>query len=132
MAYLVWNPAPRLMTGAPKSGRALMLAACLALPWQSAAALTTCRFETECFEAETCDDSGFEIELNGDVSEIWTEYSTLRVVYDHVGRAGFSVMAEDGGAVYLLTIAPDDSARLSVHMEGPVAVTYLGSCEGGE
>lgn len=89
-----------------------------------AGAETLCRFETECFEADECAVSAFELRLDAARTVMGTEFGDLAVV----AEAGGALIAEGTGAVYMLSIE-EAGARLSVQMEGPMVVSYLGACE---
>lgn len=100
-------------------------------PALPALAALECNFQQECFEAEGCQSSTFALEaaLDGEVLDLSTEFGALEVMH-HLSEPGLlSVFARDSGAAYLLS-SGEDGARLSVHVEGPLAVTYIGSCEG--
>ncbi len=113
----------------------MLLAVCLPV---AASAKTYCVFQTECFEAEACAESTFRLDFegggsaggtrlsNGVVAE--TEFGDLPgyVIRQSEGAATYAF--ETGSAMYFLSFEGRD-ARLSVHMEGPMVVGYLGTCE---
>ena len=112
------------------------------LPSPGLAATTICRFETECVEAEAC---------------AATDYAA-RIVRPGERTSGAGTFSDDAGTVVLtklpgpdaathfsagngegayegafgmmfLTTGEDGTARLTVHFEeGPMAITYLGTC----
>lgn len=106
--------------------------AMLALTAGAAQAQMVCQFEAECFEQDGCMESGFGLTViegeNGLVFE--TEFGDLNVVHFGPSSVYFVGLAEGEGARYLLSSVADGDARLSVHLEGPIAVTYLGQCKG--
>ena len=101
-------------------------------------AKTYCVFSSECFEADACTDSSFRLdfEKGGDAGA--ARVSSGVTARTEFGDLGGFIIKQDGdqdtiafegpGAFYFLTVAGRD-ARLSVHMEGPLVVTYLGTCE---
>lgn len=92
-----------------------------------------CRFEQECFEAEACTVADFALDIEGHATEgvtATTDFGPLEgSIITRDGTARHLVL-EGPGAIYFLSIG-ESGARLSVHMEGPVMVSYLGTCEGG-
>lgn len=112
--------------------RRLGLAAGVALMAGGAQAMT-CTFEAECFEQDGCMESGFGFEVttsDAGALQFVTEFGDLEVVWSAEDIGTFSGVATGAGAQYFLTHGPE-GARLSVHLDGPVAVTYIGQCEGG-
>jgi hypothetical protein len=112
--------------------RRLGLAACMAVMAGSAQAMI-CTFEAECFEQDGCMESGFGFEVmtsDEGALQFVTEFGDLDLVWSSDDIGTFSGVATGAGAQYFLTSGPD-GARLSVHLDGPVAVTYIGQCEGG-
>ena len=102
------------------------------------AAKTYCVFETECFEADVCAESTFRFDFEkGGGAGANTVNSGVQAVTEFGDLGGYflkqdgdvdTIAFEGPGAFYFLTVAGRD-ARLSVHMEGPLVVTYLGACE---
>ena len=96
-----------------------------------------CTFETECFGADGCSTSGYELRLaiSGDevaVSDVSADF-TAPVLRDGEGAfVGFHDRRADGSQ-YLLTLSEDGAARYSVHMprEG-LLISYLGACASAE
>lgn len=103
-----------------------------------ALAKTYCVFETECFEAEVCTPSTlrFDFDKGGgagaarisSVVQATTEFGDLGGFFIKQDGDTDTIAFEGAGAFYFLTVTGRD-ARLSVHMEGPMVVTYLGTCE---
>jgi hypothetical protein len=92
-----------------------------------------CTFEQECFETDGCMASGFGFEVTAndeDVVQFVTEFGDLDVVWSTDEIGSFMGLATGAGARYFLTTGPE-GARLSVHLDGPTTVTYIGQCEGG-
>ncbi|THH38539.1 hypothetical protein E4Z66_02930 [Aliishimia ponticola] len=105
---------------------------CLTGPGLAASA---CLFTAECFEADGCAESGFTLDLADadDAGRVVaaTEFGDLTGRGLERAAVGVSYVLEGAGAVYLLTMSGTD-ARLSVHMEGPIVATYLGTCDAGQ
>ncbi|MDQ2088598.1 hypothetical protein [Marimonas arenosa] len=89
-----------------------------------------CAFSTECYEADACTGTSFAIEVDIDGKGISTDYGDLTVVaVKETGRLT-TLFATGQGAEYLLSLTPQ-AARFTTHSnEGPLAITYLGTCEG--
>lgn len=99
----------------------ILWAGVLSVVASGAAADMACSFGTECFDGEACGESGFSLSIVGDAME--TEFGSYPVQ-----DLGGALYAAGDGAHYLLTTG-DSGARLSVHMDGPMVVSYLGTCE---
>lgn len=103
-----------------------ILAICLAGP----ALAISCGFDTECYEAQDCGESDFSAEVLLEEQIIATAFGDLIIVAVKQAETLITLFATGTGAEYLMSIGPEAS-RLSVHMnEGPVAMTYMGQCEG--
>lgn len=91
-----------------------------------------CRLTTECFEAEVCADTDFEVSLepapdNRDAMILKTPSETLEAVLSGNLRE-FFLVAKTARAVHLFSLDVAGAARYTVHMSGPISVTYLGQC----
>ncbi|MEL6242577.1 MAG: hypothetical protein AAFV87_02795 [Pseudomonadota bacterium] len=113
-------------------------ATCIALALPCVVSATTyCSFEQECFEADACGDAAFLFEYTDNANgarlqqgvTASTEFGDLGGYVMRRDETSVSYAFEGPGAMYFLTVE-DAVARLSVHMEGPIVVTYLGRCEG--
>lgn len=102
-----------------------------------------CRFATECREDEPCAENGYGVTLNGDAGGLDEGAMVVSVVMSSetgdteiVGVRDAGAMSLSGGsfdARHLLTVAPDGTARYTVHYsDGPQVVSYLGRCEAEE
>lgn len=114
--------------------RALALAA---LPLAAQAA--DCAFDAECVEDEPCAETAYAARIVGpgagmtgpatlvdDAGSVALEAAGPGV---WVGGDGRGAYAGRFGAM-MLTTGEDGTARLTVHFtEGPMAITYLGTCE---
>lgn len=120
---------------------------CIALIWAHAAqAEVKCNFTAECMAGEACADTTFSLAYQvttcprapgprgisavadfGDLSGIELDNGCSGTGPEVANRFALS----GDGATYLLTLHGSD-ARLSVHMDGPMAITYQGTCEAEE
>ena len=94
----------------------------------------TCHFTTECFESEPCSDTdfGFVVNHNDDVGFIiQTDAENIDgLVFDNrFPEETSTLIGQTETAYHMLTIAPDGTARYSLHMQGPMVVSYMGQCE---
>ena len=99
-----------------------------------------CLFDFECFETETCAESGFEATLSGKAGGL-TESDMVvdvKMISDAettpmLGVRSGAAMSLSGGsfdARALLTIGAEGAARYTLHLiDGPLALTYLGTCK---
>ncbi|MFD1344257.1 hypothetical protein [Litorisediminicola beolgyonensis] len=101
-----------------------------------------CRFGTECYEAETCQSTDFELTVEGraggsDETALMAGATLGSVAGDVEALGAFAegVLSLTGGDLdgrHLLTVT-GDAARYSVHYsDGPMVISYLGACEGAE
>lgn len=100
-----------------------------------------CLFTTECVEDAACADAAFRMDLFVPGAPGGARLQTgLRAVTDFGDLSGYSLsrspdvalhVFEGSGAHYVPSVGTD-AARLSVHMEGPMVVSYLGICEAPE
>lgn len=107
--------------------KAVMVLACLATP----AVAIECNFKTECFEGEACIDTAYDISIeeNDGATTLVTVAETIPV-----SLGGSDVMRVYVGvtdsAFHLLSRAADGTARYTNHLfQGPMVVSYLGTCE---
>ncbi|WP_439110546.1 hypothetical protein [Lentibacter sp.] len=108
--------------------KALCLGASLAAASPAAAFL--CRFDTECYEADSCAPSTFMLEVQLEDNSISTEAGDWIIVAKKTEPALITMFAAAKGTEYLMSITPE-AARLSGHLNaGPRAIQYLGTCEG--
>lgn len=102
----------------------------LPLAVQAEEAPFTCRFTTECYEAEPCSDSDFSLTVDLEQKAIRTEYGDLTVVAVKREAGLKTLFATGQGAEYLMSVTPQ-AARLSTqNNKGPEMLGYIGSCEG--
>ncbi|MGR3435573.1 MAG: hypothetical protein ACU0CO_11910 [Shimia sp.] len=108
----------------------LSLAALFASVALPAAAQTICTFTIECVEAHPCTDAAFDLILTGQAFESVNGDVPL-VMLDRIGE-GLHAYAAGDATFQMLTVG-DVAARLSVHYsDGPLTVTYSGTCEATE
>lgn len=95
-----------------------------------------CSFELECFEDEACAETtlGFEVTQNPEKPaqmQMITDSETLQGVGFRRDGPRHVVFFGDTAA-HLLTLYENNAARYSAHLEGVLAITYHGTCEGIE
>ena len=98
-------------------------------------AYASCRFTTECFETEVCTDTDFSFAVNHNDDlgfVIQTDAENIGgLVFDNRGTdAASTLIGQTETAYHMLTINPDGAARYTVHMAGPMMISYAGQCEG--
>lgn len=102
--------------------------------WAGGDIFAQCQFDQECLEGESCNSTSFELTVrHSDAMAFELETiaeSVPGIVFDNRHPdAASTLLAASATAHHLLTISPEGAARYTVHMQGPFAVTYLGSCE---
>jgi len=101
----------------------------------------TCNFEIECFETENCVETGFSTQLTGVSGGMAADNMIVDATLQSdaastpmLGLQSAGSYALSGGtfdARHFLTIAATGGARYGVHLaDGPIAITYHGTCEG--
>lgn len=93
-----------------------------------------CRFVTECFETESCSDTDFSVDIQAgpdgpDHVLLVTPSETLDATLAGSEDLGL-LMAMGETALHVISTSASGDARYSVHMAGPMLVTYHGTCEG--
>lgn len=91
-----------------------------------------CQFETECFEAEACDETAFELNVSKSDDGV-----VLGSIADEVqGQSSMNdrgtelIVAQGLSTLQILTVGTDGTARYTLHLtDGPAVLSYLGSCE---
>ncbi|MBD3739038.1 hypothetical protein BMG00_00165 [Thioclava marina] len=112
-------------------------------PTQVAPATLACHFTTECYEAEPCQGTAYDAELQvipqksaftpntkltSDAGSVWMSFYPQGSGSWLAEPARF--LGFDASATHLITRGPDGAARYTVQMtEGPMVISYLGSCE---
>lgn len=87
----------------------------------------TCTFTTECFEAEACQETNFEITIEGDT--LVTIAETIPVTSGGSDTKGVFV-GYTSSAFHVLTREKSGPARYSTHIfDGMMMVNYMGTCE---
>ncbi|MEP3346199.1 MAG: hypothetical protein ABJN34_00495 [Litoreibacter sp.] len=91
-----------------------------------------CTFTAECFEAESCSDTAFNLSIEAQSGRVSLVSDAETVPVTSSGNDDFRIYA--GGnenAYHLLSLGSDGTARYSTHINGgPLMVNYLGTCEG--
>ena len=116
--------------------RILIIAALMACTARAAYAVE-CSFTTECFDAEECTETDYSLVIGHDdygIPILETISETLRVTaIAGDGENHSTVTATGEGAIHLLTRATGGDARYTVHLtEGPMTISYLGTCKAGD
>jgi hypothetical protein len=97
-------------------------------------AATQCTFTTECFEAEACTETSFAVSL--DETDAGLTLSSDAESFPVALGGSDKVRVYVGftqSAFHLLTATDTKSARYTTHIyDGPLLVSYLGSCEASE
>lgn len=95
----------------------------------------TCIFSKECFEDEACIATEFKLLIDSpqddpDGLNLITDSETLPVeIISVVDRVRIQLLAKSESAVHLLSWKfRKGYTRYTVHMQGPLAVTYHGVC----
>lgn len=93
----------------------------------------TCTFVTECFETESCSETEYAVDIaagpNGpDHVQLVTPSETLDATLAGSMDLGL-LMAMGETALHVISTSTSGDARYSVHMAGPMLVTYHGICE---
>ncbi|QGX98571.1 hypothetical protein EI983_09890 [Roseovarius faecimaris] len=103
---------------------------CLALISAAPAQAFNCLFDTECYEAEGCAASNFDIDVSTEDKTLSAAFGDLTILAIKRSESLVTLFATGGGAEYMLSATPE-AARLSVQMnQGPLVLSYLGICEG--
>lgn len=104
-----------------------MVGLCLATP----AAAIECNFTKECFEAEACTATLFDIEIDETegARKIVTPAETVPVSLGGSDLVRIYVGVTNG-AFHLLSRTADGAARYTNHLyQGPMVVSFLGTCK---
>jgi len=89
-----------------------------------------CEFTTECYEAEGCNGTAFNIEVDVAGKKLSTDFGDLVIVAIKELPRLTTLFATGEGAEYLLSATPE-AARFTTHSnDGPQVISYLGKCEG--
>ncbi|WP_439122963.1 hypothetical protein [Marivita sp.] len=111
-----------------------LLAACLFVSSNPAAAMeTVCRFNTECFEGEDCTSTEYDVTITADPEAesglvLQTGSETLRGTGIRKDGPGHTIFVGDT-ALHVISASDNGTARYTVHLEGPMTITYQGTCE---
>ena len=93
----------------------------------------SCAFNMECIEGETCNETVFSVSVPENTDQpdaliLQTDAETLRGSgYQLDGLLHLVFTAES--ALHVISASADQAARYTVHMQGPMAITYQGTCE---
>lgn len=100
----------------------------LALIAQPALAAPVCTFTEECYMTLDCQETSYEVTVDGAAGVLSTMVEDLEILHDST-EANRQIVARGMGALHMLTIGPA-TAILTVHIgAGPASITYYGDCE---
>lgn len=101
----------------------------------------TCTFVAECYESEACSETAYSLALNARMGGLTADELVVEAIMsDDAGDTSFLGLGDsrgmllssvgDADAMRLFTLAADGNSRLTQHFKaGPMAITYLGTCE---
>ena len=93
----------------------------------SAAHAQTCTFTTECFEADGCSDTNYEITINGDTLVTISDTIPVQVSSTDTTTVYTGIK---GTIAHMLSVNSDGPARYTSHIfGGPLVISYIGACE---
>ncbi len=103
----------------------------------TAAHAMECTFTTECFDGEACAETDLEMTVahnDHGLPTLETISETLHVTaIAGDGKTHSTLTATGEGAIHMLTRSTGGDARYTVHLtEGPIVISYLGTCKVGE
>lgn len=92
-----------------------------------------CVFTTECFEGEACDDTNFALMIKSDPEKpqglvMVTDSETLKGSGLRTGDTARVVFFGETG-MHAISVQSDAQARYTAHLQGPMVITYQGTCE---
>lgn len=95
-----------------------------------------CTFTQECLEGESCAETsyGFAVEGMNDKGRAVTGVTDSETMRGNLVKTDGQqhIVFVGKGALHMLSISEGNESRYTVHMGGPMAITYLGSCEMGD
>jgi hypothetical protein len=105
----------------------------LTLCTASAAMATECVFVAECFETDACAETTFSASIiegpsGPDHVQFVTEAETLDAVWAG-GKSLGHLIATSESAAHFLSFSKNGDVRYTTHLQGPLAITYHGTCE---
>ena len=104
-----------------------LITAIAALCFAQSAQAELCTFTQECFENESCQETLFEMTIEGDT--LVTVYETIPVTTGGSDMVNVFV-GYSSSAFHVITREKQGEARYSTHFfDGLMMVNYLGACE---
>ncbi len=93
----------------------------------------SCTFVQECFEAEACTQADYSLSMEN----VDGQTSSWRPITESETLLGTGIRLEGPGhmiftgktAIHVVIVGAEKEARYTVHMQGPMAITYQGKCE---
>jgi hypothetical protein len=106
-----------------------LAAALLAQPL--AAESYQCSFTTECFEAESCSETAFNMSIEDNNGQFSLVSDAETIATTTGGSDALKIyVGYTSSAFHLMSRSTDGPARYSTHIfEGPLMVNYLGTCK---
>jgi hypothetical protein len=104
----------------------------LALP-AGAQNKSECTFTAECFEGEACEETSFEVSVTADPENpqgllMISDSETLKGSGLRTGDTARVVFFGESG-MHAISVQKDAQARYTAHLDGPMVITYQGTCE---
>jgi len=108
-------------------GFAIMLAT------TATAQTTSCQFTQECIEGEDCAKTNYAVQITADPARengliLNTPSEELQGTGIRKDGPGHVIFPGET-AMHLITSAADGAARYTIHMQGPMVISYQGTCE---
>jgi|GEM_PF-6015035 hypothetical protein len=107
--------------------------AVLAILFPQLAIAAECRFVSECYEADGCYETEYDLTLN--LTSDTARVETIAGTFDAAAAAGDGIVTITGqglGMMHMLTLADGGDARYAVQMgdaSGVTMITYHGTCQ---
>ena len=100
---------------------------------QTAPQTTSCRFTLECIEGEPCAETDYAVQILADPARengliLSTSSEELNGTGIRKNGPGHVIFPGDT-AMHLITSAANGDARYTIHMQGPMVISYQGTCE---
>lgn len=107
------------------------VAVLLIMAGPASADVMNCKFTTECFEAEACQETDYDVAIAGELSDARFESASASMIaFVEKSEAATTITARDDTGMHLLITTPDGSARYTNLMpDVPMVISYLGSCK---
>ncbi|WP_368183601.1 hypothetical protein [Aestuariibius sp. HNIBRBA575] len=107
-----------------KAAAALMVFATPALADYS------CAFDRECVDADACAATDFTVDVQKTASILGTVFGDLMIIASKGDDNLHTYIAAGDGADYLMSVTPNGAIFTTHIADGPMSITYLGTCQG--